>query len=159
MSYFFHNGILPLLFDNLLLHQNYLSNCLQLQQSQYCAAGVANTSISIAECHLVDRAWFCIELTRYLKWTFFNQYSFLCYFVLVALLSTRRSRVIKKFSSLSQSKASWPPLLYSNTHLTICFHCCWWCNPWCYSYVTYVWFIVSYDSANKQKHHKNHRMQ
>jgi len=21
------------------------------------------------------------------------------------------------------------------------------------------WFIVSYDSANKQKHHKNHRMQ
>jgi len=22
-----------------------------------------------------------------------------------------------------------------------------------------VWFIVSYDSANKQKHHKTHRMQ
>jgi len=21
------------------------------------------------------------------------------------------------------------------------------------------WFIVSYDSANKQKHHKSHRMQ
>ena len=29
---------------------------------------------SIAECRLVDRAWFCIELTRYLKRTFFNQY-------------------------------------------------------------------------------------
>ena len=32
--------------------------------------GVANTSIaidrSIVECQLVDRAWFCIELTRYL---------------------------------------------------------------------------------------------
>jgi len=34
---------------------------------------VANKSI--AECHLVDRACFCIELTRYLKRTFFNQYS------------------------------------------------------------------------------------
>jgi len=22
-----------------------------------------------------------------------------------------------------------------------------------------LWFIVSYDSANKQKHHKSHRMQ
>ena len=22
-----------------------------------------------------------------------------------------------------------------------------------------IWFIVSYDSANKQKHHKSHRMQ
>ena len=29
---------------------------------------------SIAECCLVDLAWFCIEWTRYLKRTFFNQY-------------------------------------------------------------------------------------
>ena len=33
-------------------------------------------------------------------------------FVLVTLLPTGRSRVIKKFSSRSQSKTSWPPLLY-----------------------------------------------
>ena len=42
-------------------------------------SGVANRSIaidrSIAESQLVDRARFCIELTRYLKRTFFNQYS------------------------------------------------------------------------------------
>ena len=25
--------------------------------------------------------------------------------------------------------------------------------------VFFFWFIVSYDSANKQKHHKSHRMQ
>jgi len=25
--------------------------------------------------------------------------------------------------------------------------------------VNVQWFIVSYDSANKQKHHKSHRMQ
>jgi len=31
-------------------------------------------------------------------------------FVLVTLLPTGRSRVIKKFSSRSQSKTSWPPL-------------------------------------------------
>ena len=40
---------------------------------------VANKSIaidrSIAERQLVDRAWFCIELTRYLKGALFNQYS------------------------------------------------------------------------------------
>ena len=29
----------------------------------------------IAECHLVDRVWFCIGLTRYLIRTFFKQYS------------------------------------------------------------------------------------
>jgi len=29
----------------------------------------------IAKCQSVDRAWFCIELTRYLKRTLFNQYS------------------------------------------------------------------------------------
>jgi len=33
------------------------------------------TNRSIAEFHLVDCAWFCIGLTRYLKRTFFNQYS------------------------------------------------------------------------------------
>jgi len=27
------------------------------------------------------------------------------------------------------------------------------------SMVNGQWFIVSYDSANKQKHHKSHRMQ
>jgi len=31
---------------------------------------MANKSIAIAVCQLVDRAWFCIELTRYLKSTF-----------------------------------------------------------------------------------------
>jgi len=30
-------------------------------------------------------------------------------------------------------------------------------NKW--SMVNGQWFIVSYDSANKQKHHKSHRMQ
>ena len=30
---------------------------------------------SIAESQLVDRAWFCIELTRYVKRTLYNQYS------------------------------------------------------------------------------------
>jgi len=29
----------------------------------------------IAKCHLVDRVWSCIEWTRYLTRTFFNQYS------------------------------------------------------------------------------------
>jgi len=42
-------------------------------------AGVANKSIaidrSIAECQLVDRVWFYIQVTRYLKRTLFNQYS------------------------------------------------------------------------------------
>ena len=28
-----------------------------------------------------------------------------------------------------------------------------------YKWTHYKWFIVSYDSANKQKHHKSHRMQ
>jgi len=28
-----------------------------------------------------------------------------------------------------------------------------------WSMVNGQWFIVSYDSANKQKHHKSHRMQ
>ena len=40
--------------------------------------GIANTPIaidrSIDESQLVDRSWFCIELTRYLKRTFFNKY-------------------------------------------------------------------------------------
>jgi len=35
----------------------------------------------------------------------------------VTLLPTGRSRVIKKFSSRSQSKTSWPHLGYSNSHL------------------------------------------
>jgi len=128
-------------------------------------------------------SWFCIELTRYLKRTLFNQYSrkytkiihrwvghvyslvpfamadhrlarqmpqrscnvflllrdshdvgvtdilpavhhlrmrwyTICtcdtqlrHFALVALLPTGRSRVMKKFSSRSQSKTSWPPLV------------------------------------------------
>jgi len=30
---------------------------------------------SIGECQLVDRAWFCTDLTRYLKRTLFNQCS------------------------------------------------------------------------------------
>jgi len=29
----------------------------------------------------------------------------------------------------------------------------------CTAMVNGQWFIVSYDSANKQKHHKSHRMQ
>jgi len=45
----------------------------------WSSAGVANKSIaidrSIAECQLVDRAWFFIQLTRYIKRTRFNQYS------------------------------------------------------------------------------------
>jgi len=49
-----------------------------LMSGRYCNVGVANTSIaidrSIAESQLVDRAWFYIELKRYLKRTFFNQY-------------------------------------------------------------------------------------
>jgi len=87
---------------------------------------MANTSIaidrSIAETQLIDRTWFCIELTRYLR-TFFIQYfrklhenekrCILWHFVLVTLLPTGRSRVIKKFSRRSQSNTSWPPLAYS----------------------------------------------
>jgi len=34
--------------------------------------GVANSNRSIAESQLVDRAWICIELTRYLKRTTFS---------------------------------------------------------------------------------------
>jgi len=48
---------------------------------------VANRSI--AESKLVDRAWFCIELTRYLKRTLFNQYSLLLHFL---TFCTRESR-------------------------------------------------------------------
>jgi len=36
------------------------------------------------------------------------------HFVLVTLLPTGHSRVMKKFSSRSQSKTSWPPPLYKN---------------------------------------------
>jgi len=32
-----------------------------------------------------------------------------------------------------------------------------WINVWWYTMVNGQWFIVSYDSANKQKHHKSHR--
>ena len=84
-------------------------------------SGLANTSIaidrSIAECQLIDRSWFCIELTRHLKAHFSINIPFYCilwHFVLVTLLPTSRSRVIKKFSSRSQSKTSWPPLPYIN---------------------------------------------
>jgi len=42
-------------------------------------SGMANRSI--VESQLVDRPWFCIELTKYLKITFFNQYSFLLHFM------------------------------------------------------------------------------
>ena len=38
----------------------------------------------------------------------------LWHFLLVAILPTGRSRVIKKFSSRSQSKTSWPLLTYRN---------------------------------------------
>jgi len=38
----------------------------------------------------------------------------LWHFVLVALLPTGQSRVIKKFSGRPQSKTSWPPLAYTN---------------------------------------------
>jgi len=44
--------------------------------------------------------------------------SVLWHFVLVTLLPTGQSWVIKKFSNQSQSKTSWPPLLYQN-HLFI----------------------------------------
>jgi len=148
---------------------------------QYAAAhSLGNTALNaeidrlIAECHLVDRIWFCIGLTRYLKITFFKQYSrkyikiihqlvshvyslvptavadnrlarqiirwqswfrrnrhfafcmcikgdaalylhmwystLACDIVFVALLLTSRARVIKTFSSWSQSKTSWPPM-------------------------------------------------
>jgi len=106
-------------------------NCSQIGFSrtiiQNClTSGVANTSIaidqSIAETQVIDHAWFCVELTRYLNITFFIQYfrklhkneqrCILLLIVLVTLLPTGRSRVIKKFSSRSQSKTSWPPLSY-----------------------------------------------
>jgi len=48
------------------------------ERSVFKVSGVANPSIaidrSIAESQLVDRAWFHIELTTYLKSSFFNQY-------------------------------------------------------------------------------------
>jgi len=91
-----------------------------MNASRSCMSGVANRSIaidrSIAEAQLVDRAWFCVELTRYQKRTFFNQYSCLLHFMTFSTCDfiTGRSRVNKKFSSRSQSKISWPPLLYVN---------------------------------------------
>ena len=41
-------------------------------------------------------------------------YCILWHFLLVSLLPTGRSRVIKKFSSRSHSKTSWPALHYTN---------------------------------------------
>jgi len=87
-----------------------------LTQMWLSISGVANRSF--AQSLLVDRAWFCIELTRNLKRTFFNQlFLFVAFyeiFLLVTLLPTGRSRVIKKFSSRSQSMTSCPPLVYLN---------------------------------------------
>ena len=61
----------------------------------------------------------------------------LWHFVLETFLSTGRSRVSEKFSSGSQSKTSWPPLVYTilwkyaqNTHfiqITPCFRCSFHC--------------------------------
>ena len=63
---------------------------------KWLKAGAANRSI--AEYQLVDRTWFCLELTRCLRRPFFNQYFVLLHFLLVTLLPTGRSRDIKKFS-------------------------------------------------------------
>jgi len=46
----------------------------------------------------------------------------LCHFVPVTLLPAGRSRVIKKFSSRTQFKTSWPPLPYSMLHTSV-WHC------------------------------------
>jgi len=117
----------------------YLQNCkkasiytvhlklrLMLQSRAKYIAGVANTSMaidrSIAETQLIDRTWFCIELTRYLRRKFFIQYfrklyknkNVVFYDILYFwLIPTDRSRVINKFSSRSLSKTSWPSLIYS----------------------------------------------
>ena len=63
--------------------------------------GVANRSIaidrSIAESQLVDRDWFCTELTRYLKRTIFNECSFLLHFLTFSTCVFLTGRLIASY--------------------------------------------------------------